>query len=97
MNRKDVLTKLKQHRQEFEALGVEHLCLFGSVAREENTRGSDVDVMAVFQPKARPGLKVVHLHRRLEEILGGPVDLIRAPVKNNGLQHSISEEGVYAF
>lgn len=97
MDRKDILSTLKRHREEFEALGVEHLCLFGSVAREENTIGSDVDVMATFRQEARPGLKVVELHRRLEEILGRPVDLLRAPVKHTGLRRAISEEGVHAF
>lgn len=93
----DVIEALRQHRPEFEELGVEHLRLFGSVARGKARPDSDVDVLATFKPSARPGLKVVRLHRRLEEILGRPVDLLRAPVTRPDLKKTIEEEGVNAF
>ena len=97
MDRTEVLTRLKHHRTEFEALGVEHLRLFGSVARGEAEPGSDIDVLATFKPKARPGLKVIRLRKRLEEVLGHPVDLVRAPVKHAALKRAIQEDGVNAF
>jgi len=97
MKRSEVLSQLKRHRKEFEALGVEHLRLFGSVARDEAAPGSDIDVLATFKPKARPGLKVVRLRRRLEEVLGHPVDLVRAPVRHAALERAILEDGVTAF
>ena len=93
----DVIETLRRHRPEFEALGVEHLRLFGSTARGTADADSDVDVLAIFSKTARPGLKVVRLHRRLEEILGKPVDLLRAPVSRPDLRRTIEEEGVNAF
>ena len=96
MNKDDVIARLKAHQPEFEALGVQHLCLFGSFARGEGDRESDVDLVATFDPAARPGLKVVTVHRRLEEILDRSVGLIRSPVVLE-LQQTIDREGVYAF
>ena len=44
MNRDDAIAKLKQHEAELKRLGVEHLYLFGSTAREEAREDSDVDL-----------------------------------------------------
>jgi len=41
MDRSQVLDRLRDHRAELAAMGVESLALFGSVARGEATVGSD--------------------------------------------------------
>ena len=97
MNKDDVIARLQEHRPEFEALGVDHLCLFGSFARDDTGPESDVDLVVTFNPTARPGLKVVRVHRRLEEILDRRVDLLRAPVRRPALQQTIEREGIHAF
>ena len=56
--------------------GVTKLELFGSVARGEARRGSDIDLIATFG--GTPGLEFVEFHRKLEESLGRPVDLLDA-------------------
>lgn len=97
MKRDDIIARLKQHRPELEALGIDHLFVFGSLARGEQTSDSDVDLLAEFNPSARIGFAIVGLQRRLEEIVGGPVDLLRAPVKKPRLQQTIEREAVLAF
>jgi uncharacterized protein len=44
MERSVVIAKLKQHEAELKRLGVEHLYLFGSTARDEARADSDVDL-----------------------------------------------------
>ena len=44
MVRSEALAKLKQHEAELKRLGVEHLYLFGSTARDEAREDSDVDL-----------------------------------------------------
>ncbi len=44
MNRAAALAKLKEHEAELRQLGVEHLYLFGSTARDEARTDSDVDL-----------------------------------------------------
>jgi len=67
---------LNEHMNELrEQFGVRHLSLFGSVARDEAGRDSDVDVLVEFD---RPtGLFCLfRLQDRLEELFGCPVDLV---------------------
>ncbi len=75
MRREEAVRLLKEHRAELEAMGVTSLALFGSVARDEAGPDSDVDVIIdVRRPFSLFDLARVHL--RLEEILGGKVDVI---------------------
>ncbi len=75
MRRDDVLSILRSHRAELDELGVGSLALFGSVARDEATERSDVDLLVDF--KKPTGLfGFVGLRLRLEELLGHRVDLV---------------------
>ena len=66
---------LKQKNAEREIkFGVKSLLLFGSVARNESTTASDVDLLVEFnRPVGYFGLFA--LQDYLEELLGCPVDL----------------------
>ncbi|HQV93153.1 MAG TPA: nucleotidyltransferase family protein [Anaerolineales bacterium] len=66
---------LKQKNAEMEIkFGVKSLLLFGSVARNESTTASDVDLLVEFnRPVGYFGLFA--LQDYLEELLGCPVDL----------------------
>ena len=69
--------------------------LFGSMARDEATPTSDVDVWVRFdqlEPYA-----AVHLKRELEALLDRPVDLVRLRERMNpALKQRILAEGVRA-
>jgi hypothetical protein len=57
--------------------GITRLELFGSVARGEAKQGSDVDLIATFDPARMPhGLKFFAVPDEMEAILGVPVDLL---------------------
>jgi predicted nucleotidyltransferase len=75
MERKEVIRRLNQHRAKLcEHYGVESLSLFGSVARDEATLISDVDLLVEFnRPVGLFGLFA--LQDYLEKVLGCPVDL----------------------
>jgi predicted nucleotidyltransferase len=53
--------------------GIEHLWLFGSVARGEALAGSDVDLL--YQPSVPLGLELMTLWDELETAFGRKVDL----------------------
>src|SRR5436309_3130639 len=75
MKRDDALKILADHRDELrQQFGVESLALFGSVARDEATETSDVDLLVAF---ARPvGLFGLYaLQNYLVQLLGCAVDL----------------------
>jgi predicted nucleotidyltransferase len=75
MKQADVLRILKQKNAEIaKSFGVESLLLFGSVARDEATPKSDVDLLVEFnRPVGYFGLFA--LQDYLEDLLGCPVDL----------------------
>ena len=75
MQREEVIRKLNQRRADLrERYGVKSLALFGSVARDEATPASDVDLLVEFnRPVGLFGLFA--LQDYLEGLLGCPVDL----------------------
>jgi len=74
MNRSKALELLRDHRAEMAAMGLKSVAVFGSVARNEATPGSDVDLLVEFDSPV--GLfEFFEVKSRLEEILGVRVDL----------------------
>jgi len=75
MKQEAVLQILKQKNAELaKRFGVKSLLLFGSVARDEATTASDVDLLVEFnRPVGYFGLFA--LQDYLEKLLGCPVDL----------------------
>lgn len=74
LDRQTVLEILRRDREELRRLGVRHLSIFGSAARDEASPQSDVDVLVTFERKTFRGY--VGLLRHLEELLGRRVDLV---------------------
>jgi uncharacterized protein with HEPN domain len=76
MRRDEVLRILHEHRAELQhRFGVSSLRIFGSVARDDASSGSDVDILVDFD--VTPSLfGFLRLRGFLEELLGSKVDLI---------------------
>ncbi len=91
-----ILSALKENTSVLlEKYGVTRIGIFGSVARDNASEESDVDIVYEM---SRPNLfMVVHLKEELEHILHCPVDLVRYRERMNPLlKKRIEEEGVYA-
>ncbi len=85
MNRSDALERLRDQRDVLTKLGVAHLSLFGSVARDQADEFSDVDVVVDTADGTAPGLfKLGEIAEQLEHILGRSVDVI----SRAGLDHT---------
>ena len=90
-----VLGVLRLHETELRAAGIIHLRVFGSVARDEASSTSDVDLLADFDQSKRMTLvKVGSLQNRLSQMLGAPVDLsspdwMREPVRTKALREAV--------
>ncbi len=94
MEREQALAILRSHKQELAAkYGVERLGIFGSIARDQATEGSDVDIVVEMPPDL---FQMVHMKEELEELLVAPVDLIRySKYLNEFLRKQIDREAVY--
>ncbi len=85
MHRAEAVSRLKAHRSELATLGIAHVALFGSVARDQADEMSDVDVVVDTADGRAPGLFALsRINGRLERILGRPVDVI----SRRGLDHT---------
>lgn len=90
-----ILSALKENTPAlFEKYGVSRIGIFGSVARDDASRESDVDI---FYEMSRPNLfTVVHLKKDLENILPCSVDLVRyRETMNLLLKKRIEKDCVY--
>ncbi len=74
-SRQRLLDLLVERRDELRELSVSSLALFGSVARDEATPGSDLDVLVEFSGPATFD-RYMDLKFYLEDLLGIPVDLV---------------------
>lgn len=94
MQREEVLAILSEHKQEISAkYSVTRLGVFGSVARNEATSGSDVDIVVEMPPDL---FQMVHLKEDLERLLAAQVDLIRYQKHLSALlRKRIEREAVY--
>ena len=66
-----------------EHYGVEHLALFGSFARDEANKSSDIDIVVSLSKPL--GFAFIELANYLEEILGRKVDLITTTTLELGI------------
>ena len=93
----NVLSALRDHMRELREAGVNHVSVFGSVARGDAGPNSDVDLLVEFMPGHHVGLAIVSLKDRLAEIVGAAVDVVRGPLSAGQFASSIEAELVHAF
>jgi hypothetical protein len=98
MEKGHVIRLLREHERELRAAGIVHLRLFGSVARDEASSGSDVDLMAEFDRSKRLTLvKIGSLQNRLTDLLGAPVELSSPEWMPEPVRARALSEAVLAF
>ena len=74
--------------------GINHIGIFGSVARGEQTEKSDVDIYYEGEPLSL--FKIMTLKNELENLLNCSVDIVRLREKMNlVLKKRIQKEGIY--
>jgi len=95
VNYKHYARIIRNHKKELaEKYKVNQIGIFGSYARGEQRRGSDVDILVDFEEI--PDLfKFIHLERYLEELLKRKVDLVRKPAIRPDLKEIILKEVIY--
>lgn len=94
MRRHEILSRLVEHMDELRRRGVKTLALFGSVARDEASDGSDVDLLVEFD---RPLglLEFFRVQHTIEEFLGVEhVDLVMPKALKPSLRNKIMTEAV---
>jgi uncharacterized protein len=100
MKRNDAIDRIRHARETLARLGIAHVALFGSVARNTADELSDVDVVVDTADGRAPGLfKLAQIQDQLEAILGRPVDVIsrRGLDNTKKLKRHVNAELVNVF
>lgn len=87
---------LKRHKKALFQLGAEGISIFGSIAREDATKKSDVDILVDFDSK-RGLFGFIDLKNYLEKILERDVDLVTRNALHPALKQRILEEAKHVF
>jgi uncharacterized protein len=76
MKRDEAIERLRRHESELKALGIDHLYLFGSTARDEAREESDVDLF-FDHPEGSLGLfELIDVKEAAARILGRHADIM---------------------
>ena len=97
MKRDEALSRLKQHEADLKRLGVEHLYIFGSTAREEARDDSDVDLFFDYE-KGKLGLfELMDVKDYAAKILGRKTDIMTRDSLHRVLRRNIEASAVRVF
>jgi predicted nucleotidyltransferase len=97
MKRAEALTRMRDHETELKRLGVEHLYLFGSTARDEARDESDVDLFFDYE-KGKLGLfELMDVKEAAARILGRKIDIMTRDSIHKLLRQRIEETAVPVF
>jgi uncharacterized protein len=92
-----VLKKIRKHARELKKdFRVKEIYLFGSVARNQATAKSDVDLLIEFSSNDVGLFEFIRLKDYLESILGRHVDLVTRDALKEWMRAEIEREAVRA-
>jgi len=94
-NRQDILASLKKLKREVaQEYSVKSIGVFGSVARDEQTVQSDIDLLVEFS-KPVGFVTFIRLENFLSEQLGKPVDLVTPDSLKPIIRQDVLSEVIY--
>ena len=95
MKRDEVLKILAANRERLKEFSVKSLAIFGSVARDEATDASDIDLLVEFEEDSHVGLfRFIDLKLFLEELLGCKVDLATLDCIRERMRERVAKEAI---
>ena len=97
MDRKDVMDRLRAHETELRRLGVRHLYLFGSTARDEARSESDVDLFFDYEPGKLGLYELIELREAAARILGRTADVMTRDSLHRALRQRIEAGALQVF
>jgi len=97
MDRDTALSTLRFHKAELNALGVEHLYLFGSVTRNEATPQSDVDLFFEYNDPKFSLLDMIGVKHRISDMLAVEADMMTRSSLHPVLKDNIEQSALQVF
>jgi len=100
MTRAEALARLRSREADLRKLGITHLAIFGSTARDEARPDSDVDLVASVDydaVRALGSFGFFGIEGKIEEMIGAKVDFMTEPQDEPRLKAKIDRDRVHVF
>ncbi len=97
MERDEAISRLQQHEADLRRLGVEHLYMFGSRARDEATNDSDVDLFFDYQKGKLGVYELMDMKEYAASVLGRETDIMTRDSLHKALRQAIEATAVRVF
>jgi predicted nucleotidyltransferase len=98
IDREDVIATLLAHQAELRRRGVRHAALFGSLARGESERMSDIDILIELDPQAPVRIfEYVGITQYLADLFPVRVDVANRSSLKPLARPSVERDALYAF
>ena len=97
MDRNEAVARLRDHEAELKQLGIDHLYLFGSTARDQSRDDSDVDLF-FDHPEGSIGLyELMEIKDVAARILGRKADIMTRRSLHRVLRQGIEASALQVF
>ena len=98
MDRQSILSRLKEHEAPLRGLGVTHVALFGSRARDDGRPDSDTDILVEIDPDAHIGVwGFVGVRDYIAALFDGPADVANRAALRAFVAPSALVDAIYSF
>jgi predicted nucleotidyltransferase len=97
MERSEAIAKLKEHEAELKSLGVQHLYLFASTARDEAREDSDVDLFFDHERGKLSLFGLMDVKEAAARILGRKTEIMTRNSLHKVLRNRIEASAVQVF
>ncbi|HVV34152.1 MAG TPA: nucleotidyltransferase family protein [Vitreimonas sp.] len=91
------LAKLRALEPELRREGIASLFVFGSFARGQERRDSDIDLFCDLSPESKLGFGFFGLGDRIAEAVGRPVDLMTRDGLHRLIRDDVAREAIQVF
>ena len=97
MQKEEILDYLKSHKDYYlDNFGVRFIGLFGSFAKDQEDKNSDIDILYMIEKEKKLSLfKYLQLLNHLEELFQRDVDLVRDEKLKSSIRDSIHKDIAY--
>src|SRR5215469_3384377 len=98
IDRERVIATFRAHQTQLSRRGVRHAALFGSIARDEGKRTSDIVILIELDPEAPMGLfDYVAITQYLADLFPFRVDIANRSSLKPLVRPTIERDAIYAF
>jgi len=97
MKREEAIRRLKERASDLKRLGVEHLYMFGSTARNEADEDSDIDLFFDYRRGSLGLFDLMDVKEAAAQILGHRTDIMTRDSLHKALRQRIEASALQVF